>query len=481
MQTRYMGMFKGASDLMADFRKDQIATQGKLADFVLSHVKPGEELTPGAGLTVLKMAQAAHIATTDDVNKYMAAMQQGQKPEDLYKAIKQYSMGGQVAKPPSNESELAYRAAQGDPVAIDAMNRAHPQKPPEPAKGFTNETELRQDAATQGTSAETPTAWQSVETLRQMDEAKAKAPAAGKSLQQKTVMLDGKRKEVLFDPDPNATQKVFDLDGKPITNAAQRISGLPTAAEQRPEAGTQPEIEIKPGTRMYRVAQDIAYGTLTMSDFNRIYGRAMGNAATKAAIYDTARLLNPDFSPAKFELDYKMAANPQIRQRIVAIDGLGPIIEKIKEISSKVGNGDVQAFNRLLQGAKLQVSNKTVANFQQLKTLLGDEAGLALGVGTGSDLKTKLGLDLVNTNLSDGSFQSNMDQLDSILGARKGLLLKQMGTYASAAGGNAPPTAPAPTGLPPVPVGMIRAFDPSGQPHLAKQGTPLPAGWTLAQ
>ncbi len=167
---------------------------------------------------------------------------------------------------------------------------------------------------------------------------------------------------------------------------------------------------------------------------------------TKAAIYDTARLLNPDFSPAKFELDYKMAANPQIRQRIVAIDGLGPIIEKIKEISSKVGNGDVQAFNRLLQGAKLQVSNKTVANFQQLKTLLGDEAGLALGVGTGSDLKTKLGLDLVNTNLSDGSFQSNMDQLDSILGARKGLLLKQMGTYASAASGNAP--APAPTAPP---------------------------------
>ncbi len=107
----------------------------------------------------------------------------------------------------------------------------------------------------------------------------------------------------------------------------------------------------------------------------------------------------------------------------------------------------MQAFNRLLQGAKLQVSNKTVANFQQLKTLLGDEVGLALGVGTGSDLKTKLGLDLVNTNLSDGSFQSNMDQLDSILGARKGLLLKQMGTYASVAGGNAPAAAPDAGGL----------------------------------
>jgi hypothetical protein len=289
---------------------------------------------------------------------------------------------------------------------------------------------------------------------------------AEKSLQRATVMLDGKRKEVLIDPDPKAVNRVLDLDGKPITNAAQRISGLPTAAEQRPEAGTQPEIEIKPGTRMYRVAQDIAYGTLTMSDFNRIYGRAMGNAATKAAIYDTARLLNPDFSPAKFELDYKMAANPAIRQRIVAIDGLSPVIEKIKEISSKVGNGDVQAFNRLLQGAKLQVSNKTVANFQQLKTLLGDEVGLALGVGTGSDLKTKLGLDLVNTNLSDGSFQSNMDQLDSILGARKGLLLKQMGTYASVAGGNAPPTTPA------APAQAPQA--PAGWKYVPKAG----GGWT---
>jgi hypothetical protein len=202
---------------------------------------------------------------------------------------------------------------------------------------------------------------------------------------------------------------------------------------------------------MYRVAQDIAYGTLTMADFNRIYGRAMGNAGTKVAIYDKARELNPDFDPSKFELGFKLAGNPAIRQRLVAIDSLGPVIDKIEGLAQQADLTNVPALNKLLSAGKFAIGDKTITNYRQLQTLLGDEVGNALGVGSGSDLKTKLGLDLVNPNLGPQQFIASMEQIRSVLGARKETLLKQFGPYAGAAGGNAPATTPAQA--PPAPAG----------------------------
>jgi hypothetical protein len=202
---------------------------------------------------------------------------------------------------------------------------------------------------------------------------------------------------------------------------------------------------------MYRVAQDIAYGKLTMADFNRIYGRAMGNAGTKVAIYDKARELNPDFDPSKFELGFKLAGNPAIRQRLVAIDSLGPVIDKIEGLAQQADLTNVPALNKLLSAGKFAVGDKTITNYRQLQTLLGDEVGNALGVGSGSDLKTKLGLDLVNPNLGPQQFIASMEQIRSVLGARKDTLLKQFGPYAGAAGGNTPqptqPPAAAPSSL----------------------------------
>ena len=65
--------------------------------------------------------------------------------------------------------------------------------------------------------------------------------------------------------------------------------------------------------------------------------------------------------------------------------------------------------------------------------------GNALGVGTGSDLKTRLGLDLVNPNLGPKDFLDTMQQLRTVLGARKDNLLQTMGPYGR--GDNAVPVA----------------------------------------
>lgn len=170
-------------------------------------------------------------------------------------------------------------------------------------------------------------------------------------------------------------------------------------------------------------------------------------------IYNTARQLNPDFEPAQFELGFKMAGNPQIAQRVVAINAINPVMTRMEELIDKSGNTDIPALNSLLNAAKFQLGNQTVTNFRQLQTLLGDEIGNALGVGTGSDLKTKLGIDLVNPNLSPGNFRANMEQARAALQQRRNELYKIQGPYAPKDSQAPPPaTAPATT---PAPQGAV--------------------------
>lgn len=54
-------------------------------------------------------------------------------------------------------------------------------------------------------------------------------PSPQKSYQHATVLLDGKPADVLIDPDPKSAQKVFDLNGQAIDNAATRVRPIPPA------------------------------------------------------------------------------------------------------------------------------------------------------------------------------------------------------------------------------------------------------------
>lgn len=56
---------------------------------------------------------------------------------------------------------------------------------------------------------------------------KATAP---RGLERASVLLDGKPADVMMDPSPTATQKVFDLEGAPIANAAARVKPIPPAS-----------------------------------------------------------------------------------------------------------------------------------------------------------------------------------------------------------------------------------------------------------
>jgi hypothetical protein len=281
--------------------------------------------------------------------------------------------------------------------------------------------------------------------------------AAPKGLQSESEWkVDGKPRPLIFDPATGA-RYLSDADvaaKQPVDPA--RLTKIPPASVQinaaNAAAASKP---IETDSKEFRIAQDLAYGKLSFADFTRLYpSRSGASAQLRASLYDKARELNPGFDPTQFEIGRKFAMNPQMRQRLIAIDGLMPVIDKIEAVAAQVGNGDVTKFNELLNAAKLQVSNKPVANMHQLQILLGDEVGMALGLGSGSDLKTKLGLDLVNPNLSASTFADTMSTLRDVLGSRRQNLVGSMGIYAPGAPGAQPPAGG----------GAVTVTSPSGKP-----------------
>jgi hypothetical protein len=75
------------------------------------------------------------------------------------------------------------------------------------------------------------------------------------------------------------------------------------------------------------------------------------------------------------------------------------------------------------------VGDKTVSNIHEMQIAVGDEVAGVLGYGGASDMKTKLGLDLVDPNTSPEVFKSNMTILKHMLENRKNSMLKPMGVY----------------------------------------------------
>lgn len=379
--------------------------------------------------TALQYAQQADSAGPNGWSALKNQVQQfspswKKQQEDLQKPSV-IPQGGTLANPagtikvegqakPKTEAELAVAAAGGDQAAAGAMNLLKP-KPVEAA-------------------------------------------------QTKSVLLDGKPAEVFFDP---KTKQYTDANNQPIQNAAGRIKPIPPAAIQTLSQGV-PDIKLTPTQE--KVAADLASGALSFNDFNRLYGARGGQtAALKQAIYQSARDINPDFNPTAFEAGQKMFTNPQIRQRMVAIDQLTPVVDRITALMDKSGNTDLPALNKLIQEGKFQFGSENASNLRQLQTLLGDEVGNALGVGTGSDLKTRLGLDLVNPNLSPANFRAAMQQLKSTLQSRRSSLAQMMGPYGKAT------ETPESSGS----GERVRVKGPNGQTGTVPKGTSLPAGWSF--
>lgn len=192
---------------------------------------------------------------------------------------------------------------------------------------------------------------------------------------------------------------------------------------------SSPTIKIPEGSPDYRAAQDLAYGKLTFAQFRSIYPSRANDGGKKAAIYDLARDMNPEFDPAQYEMGFKYASNPKTRNALVSIDQVVPNINRMVDLSSQISRTDLPSVNALLNSAKFQLGSRKVSNFRQMQKLIGDELGIALGAGGMSDMKLQLGLDIIDPNLGPEQFFNSMQNVKDFLQQRKLAILHGEGPY----------------------------------------------------
>lgn len=188
---------------------------------------------------------------------------------------------------------------------------------------------------------------------------------------------------------------------------------------------------IQPGTKEYGIARDLAYGVLSYPDFARMYAFQRAGREQMRQIYDLARTINPDFSPSLFEQGAKFAASPQTRRSLAAVANVESGVPSMIDASDAATRSGVKAFNQyFVVPGGVQMGDHVYSDLQAAHKAFADELSLALGVGTASDLKTKLGLDIADPNLSPSAFRSVLqNQVIPFLERRKMSLKGQMGPY----------------------------------------------------
>lgn len=190
-----------------------------------------------------------------------------------------------------------------------------------------------------------------------------------------------------------------------------------------------PVSEISAGNPMFKVAQDLAYGKLTFSQFRTLYAYSK-NSGQKLAIYNKASELNPNFDPAGFELGYKVAASPKIRQQISALDNVQAVIPKLLQESDAASRSNIPVLNKAIIAGGIAIGNKNYSNLEAARTAFADELSGALGFGSATDMSRQMGFDLTKTNLSPTQFNAAMnDIVVPFIQQKRNTLINQMGVY----------------------------------------------------
>lgn len=213
-------------------------------------------------------------------------------------------------------------------------------------------------------------------------------------------------------------------------------------AERETQANKSQEIpDIKPNTPQFKVAQDLAYGRLTMQQFRSLtaYSRDTG---LKMAVYQKAGELNPNFNPAAFEAGYKLASNPRVQQQLASLDNVVQAAPDLIEASDQATRYGIKAVNKIVNWGGAEFGGHKYSNFHTAQIAFADELSGALGYGSATDMSRDMGFNMTDPNLSPGQFADGIRNVVLPFVVRKrSTLLNQMGIYGQ---GNNNPAANAP-------------------------------------
>jgi hypothetical protein len=223
--------------------------------------------------------------------------------------------------------------------AYSARALADKREQPTQPKPFTNEIELRQDAATQGTSAETPTAWQSVETLRQLDADKAKPAAAARGITNEVELAQDAATLGTPNETPTARQSKTALDR------------LRPVKPEKPEPGTGP----LPGANIPDVApgqkNEAFFKTLPPPVAAKVKALVEGRIALPARIQkgdtywqgllDAAVKYDPSFDAVNYNARSKTRADftsGKSAQQVNALNTAIGHMDRLLQVTDALGN-----------------------------------------------------------------------------------------------------------------------------------------------
>ncbi len=207
------------------------------------------------------------------------------------------------------------------------------------------------------------------------------------------------------------------------------IYGTPMPAAQSGTGPSGPPVDIKPGSREFKIAQDLAYGKLTMQQFRSMlsYSRDVNK---KMDIYSKASDLNPNFNPSTFEMGFTLAKNPKVQQQLAAMDNVQAGIPDLLKASDEAKRSGVTMLNKFIIPGGIAFGSKKYSNLAAARLGFADELSGALGFGSATDMSRQMGLDMTNPNLSHENFMSAVqDVVLPFVQRKRATLLKQMGIY----------------------------------------------------
>lgn len=213
---------------------------------------------------------------------------------------------------------------------------------------------------------------------------------------------------------------------------ADSANATRTEIAQLKKAGTGsnlPEVEIKPDSRQYRLAQDIAYGKLTMAQFRNLYAYGK-NTEEKLAIYDLAGRMNHNFNPAQFEMGFTLAKNPKVQQQLASMDNVERGVDDLLKISDAASRTGIPLLNKAVVKGGYMLGGKAYSNLATARTAFADELSGALGFGGATDMQREMGLDLTDPSVSPAVFRDNIQKVVvPFIQRKRNTLLDQMGVY----------------------------------------------------
>jgi hypothetical protein len=191
--------------------------------------------------------------------------------------------------------------------------------------------------------------------------------------------------------------------------------------------------QYPPDTKEYQMAKDMAFGKMSFQQFRTLYAYSR-DANAKTNIYALATVLNPNFNASLFESGLKIATNEKTYQQLTALDNASSRIADVKAISDKALRSGVTTLNKLIIGGGYVFGNTTYSDFKTVQKLFADEVSGALGFGTASDMKLKLGVDISDPNMTPQQFASALDQISVFLDSKKASMLSPINANPTVSG-----------------------------------------------